>query len=128
MAGRVISDTPTLPPITDVRLHNSLTFHYPAAHDTPEAALPLCPTCLGRHSGEHPRMPQPTYDTPEAATIESYIYRLPEIAPDPRIIVTGYVTVREREIEVSGWTVEEMTLPELAEYAARWAEDRLDEI
>ncbi len=57
-----------------------------------------------------------------------YIYRLPEDKPDPRIITTGTVIIREGEIEVSGWVVNDMTLPDLAEYAVRWAEDRLAEV
>lgn len=70
-----------------------------------------------------------TRDTPEGyVNPETYIYRLSEPKPDPRVIVTGRVVVRETEIEVSGWSVEGMTIQDLAEYAARWAEDRLAEV
>ena len=67
--------------------------------------------------------------TPEEETAaETFIYRLAEPKPDPRIIVVGTVTVRETEVEVSGWTVEGMTMQELGDYAVQWAEDRLGEV
>ena len=55
-----------------------------------------------------------------------HVYRLPESKPDPRIITVGTVTVSETEIMVAGWAVKGMTLAELAEYAARWAEDHVE--
>jgi hypothetical protein len=55
---------------------------------------------------------------------EGHTYRWPE-PKDPGIIEFGRVVVTETEIEVSGWHVRDMTVPELRAYAIKWAEDRL---